>query len=429
MHPTRLTSPITSFIPHHVHHVCAVFARRLPTPVWLILKTQKLLSSIVSTQASSTQLSRKSSCFLILQHEVKDDGLKSIAKVLWTFVRFFNPVIALVDLATDATDGKSRRNSEMEAVPAFRLKYLKQSASVVSSEETYPYGLSLYTDSFPVWRQTRPKKVERQRALRHGKAWASKQVEFPVLHLISRIHEVIRIGPLMNEGGVTRRENLRLRPFHCADDLEQSALPFCHTQRETLIKLLTNCAVRWMYRSQHSKSIDWRRPMPKLTNWCKPFAEYIEFNASVDESMWHDSPSIRTKYFPRGFNAHEVCVIIQEIIGSRSKDLAKARTTLVDRILYFFLYPPDCRRHSSSLDKMYRWISQVIEILILGRMDSPRSTKYNLNAPPRYDTISSHVHDNATSAGPQLTLVVTTATTKTGMQSVSSILTSFTPDQ
>jgi len=64
------------------------------------------------TQASSTQLSRKSSCFLILQHEVKDDGLKSIAKVLWTFVRFFDPVIALVDLATDATDGKSRRNSE-----------------------------------------------------------------------------------------------------------------------------------------------------------------------------------------------------------------------------------------------------------------------------------------------------------------------------
>ena len=53
----------------------------------------------------------------------------------------------------------------MEAVPAFRLKYLKQSASVVSSEETYPYGLSLYTDSFPVGRQTRPKKMDRDRGL------------------------------------------------------------------------------------------------------------------------------------------------------------------------------------------------------------------------------------------------------------------------
>ena len=140
-------------------------------------------------------------------------------------------------------------------------------------------------------------------------------------------------------------------------------------------------------------------------------------------------PLKRTKYFPRGFNAHEVRVIIQEVIGSRSKDLARARTTLVDRIQYFFLYLPDCRRHSSSLDKMYRWISQVTEISILGLMDSPRSEKHNLNAPPRYDTVSNHVHDNATSAGPQLTLVVTIATTKTGMQSLSSILTSFAPDQ
>jgi len=231
----------------------------------------------------------------------------------------------------------------------------------------------------------------------------------------------------MNEGGVTRRENLRLRPFHCADDPEQSALPFCHAQRETLIKLLTNCPVRWMYRSQHSKSIDWRRPVPKLINWCKPFAEYIEFSAPVACGMTH--PLREQGTFQGVSNAHEVRVIIQEVIGSRSKDLARARTTLVDRIQYFFLYPPDCRRHSSSLDKMYRWISQVTEILILGRMDSPRSAKYNLNAPPRYDTVSSHVHDNATSAGPQLTVVVTIATTKTAMQSVSSILTSFAPDQ
>jgi len=89
---------------------------------------------------------------------------------------------------------KESKKFRMEAASAFRLKYLKQSVSVISSEETYPYDLSLFPCRAA---DTTQKRGQRQRALRHGKAWASMQVEFPVLHLISQVHEVIRMGPLI----------------------------------------------------------------------------------------------------------------------------------------------------------------------------------------------------------------------------------------
>ena len=37
MPPRRLTSPITSSTPHHVHHVRELFARDLPTPIKISL--------------------------------------------------------------------------------------------------------------------------------------------------------------------------------------------------------------------------------------------------------------------------------------------------------------------------------------------------------------------------------------------------------
>jgi len=62
-------------------------------------------------------------------------------------------------------------------------------------------------------------------------------------------------------------------------------------------------------------------PQCRFLHHRKPFIGPIEFNALIDESRWHGSPSQTMKCLPKGINVHKVCVITQEnTVESRSKD-------------------------------------------------------------------------------------------------------------